>query len=49
MTADEKLKSVPDLKEKGNVFFRQKDYDRASEVYATAIGILEHLMLALVF
>lgn len=49
MTEDEKLKSVPDLKEKGNVFFRKKDYDRAAEMYAKAIGILEQLMLALVF
>ncbi|XP_046837996.1 AH receptor-interacting protein isoform X7 [Vespa crabro] len=46
MTEDEKLKSVPDLKEKGNIFFREKDYDRASEMYAKAIGILEQLMLA---
>lgn len=46
MTEDEKLKSVPDLREKGNILFRKKDYDGASEIYAKAIGILEQLMLA---
>ncbi|KAI4503599.1 hypothetical protein M0802_001002 [Mischocyttarus mexicanus] len=46
MTEDEKLKSVPDLKEKGNFLFKNKDYDKASEMYAKAIGILEQLMLA---
>ncbi|XP_015180137.1 PREDICTED: aryl-hydrocarbon-interacting protein-like 1 [Polistes dominula] len=46
MTEDEKLKSVPELKEKGNIFYKNQNYDIASEMYAKAIGILEQLMLA---
>jgi len=46
MTENEKLESIPYLKEKGNTLFREKKYDNASEIYAKAIGILEQLMLA---
>jgi len=46
MTENEKLESIPYLKEKGNALFREKKYDSASEIYAKAIGILEQLMLA---
>lgn len=46
MTENEKLESIPHLKEKGNALFREKKYDSASEIYAKAIGILEQLMLA---
>lgn len=46
MTENEKLESIPHLKEKGNALFREKKYDDASEIYAKAIGILEQLMLA---
>lgn len=46
MTEDEKLENIPHLKEKGNAFFREKNYDSASETYAKAIGMLEQLMLA---
>lgn len=46
MTEDEKLESIPHLKEKGNVLFREKKYDSASMEYAKAIGMLEQLMLA---
>ncbi|XP_014478695.1 PREDICTED: AH receptor-interacting protein isoform X2 [Dinoponera quadriceps] len=46
MTEDEKLKNIPHLKEKGNVFFKEKKYDSALETYAKAIGMLEQLMLA---
>lgn len=46
MTENEKLESIPHLKEKGNALFREKEYDSASEIYAKAIGILEQLMLA---
>ena len=49
MTEDEKLKSIPDIKEKGNVLFKGKDYNSACEMYAKGIGILEQLMLALVY
>lgn len=46
MTEDEKLKNIPQLREKGNAFFKEKKYDNASETYAKAIGMLEQLMLA---
>ncbi|KOX68421.1 AH receptor-interacting protein [Melipona quadrifasciata] len=49
MTEDEKLKSIPDIKERGNVLFKEKDYNGACEMYAKGIGILEQLMLALVY
>ncbi|XP_011141793.1 aryl-hydrocarbon-interacting protein-like 1 isoform X2 [Harpegnathos saltator] len=45
MTENEKLESIPYLKEKGNVLFKEKKYDSASETYAKAIGMLEQLML----
>lgn len=46
LTEDEKLKSIPTLKEKGNILFKQENYDGACEFYAKGIGILEQLMLA---
>ena len=46
MTEDEKLKSIPEIKEKGNALFQEKKYDDACEMYAKGIGILEQLMLA---
>lgn len=45
MTDDEKIKSIPELREKGNKQFKEKSYDAAAENYSTAIGLLEHLML----
>lgn len=45
MTEDEKLKSIPDIKEKGNILFKEKNYNAACEMYAKGIGILEQLML----
>lgn len=48
MTEDEKLESIPNLREKGNCLFKQKNFEAASDIYAKAIGILEQLMLALV-
>lgn len=49
MTEDEKLKSIPDIKEKGNILFKEKNYNAACEMYAKGIGILEQLMLGLVY
>ncbi|CAL7947725.1 unnamed protein product [Xylocopa violacea] len=46
MTEDEKLKSIPDIREKGNTLFRNKNYESACNMYAKGIGILEQLMLA---
>lgn len=45
MTENEKLDAVPILKEEGNTFYRNKEYDKAAAKYSTAIGILEQLML----
>lgn len=49
MTEDEKLKSIPDIREKGNALFKEKNYEAACDTYAKGIGMLEQLMLALVF
>ncbi|XP_012272721.1 AH receptor-interacting protein [Orussus abietinus] len=46
MTEEERSKSIPILKEKGNLLFKEKDYTGAAEAYAKAIGIVEQLMLA---
>ncbi|XP_043484597.1 aryl-hydrocarbon-interacting protein-like 1 [Leptopilina heterotoma] len=46
LTEAEKLKSIPDLREKGNCLFKGKNYEAAAETYAKAISYLEQLMLA---
>lgn len=48
MNEEEKLNSVPNLKEMGNEMFKKKDYDNASKLYSKAIGMLEQLMLRFV-
>lgn len=45
MGEDEKSNLVPKLKEKGNLEYKQKNYSKAAELYAKAVGILEQLML----
>lgn len=45
MDADEKLTSVPQLKEEGNKLFKMKDHEGASEKYRDALGRLEQLIL----
>lgn len=45
MDEDEKLQTVPKLREQGNEQFREKNYKAASDTYALAIGMLEQLML----
>lgn len=45
MSDDEKLKATNDFREKGNQFYKEKNYAKAEEYYFQAIGILEHLML----
>lgn len=47
LTEVEKLKKVPELREKGNVLFRENKHKEAEQQYATAIGFLEQLMLQL--
>lgn len=41
----EKVNLVPKLKELGNVEYNNKNYIKAAELYAKAVGILEQLML----
>ncbi len=45
MDADEKLVSVPKLKEEGNQLFKSGKLEDAAQKYADAIGRLEQLML----
>ena len=45
MDADEKLVSVPKLKEEGNQLFKSGHLQEAELKYADAIGRLEQLML----
>ena len=46
LTEEEKLKSIPSLREKGNILFKEKNHEAAAEIYAKAISYLEQLMLA---
>ncbi|XP_046351533.1 AH receptor-interacting protein-like [Haliotis rufescens] len=45
MSEDEKLATVPKLKEEGNQLYGRKLYKEAADIYAKAIGILEQLIL----
>ena len=45
MNADEKLGSIPQLREEGNSLFKSKEISKASEKYTQALGLLEQLML----
>lgn len=45
MEETEKINLVPNLREMGNLEYRNKNYVKAAELYAKAIGILEQLML----
>ncbi|XP_055939692.1 AH receptor-interacting protein-like [Argiope bruennichi] len=45
MDPEEKLRTVPQLKECGNQLYKQQQYDEASKKYAEAIGLLEQLIL----
>lgn len=45
MDPDEKLNSVPNLKEEGNNLYKAKQFKEASVKYSDAIGMLEQLML----
>ncbi|XP_034951308.1 AH receptor-interacting protein [Chelonus insularis] len=45
MTESERFEYIPVLREKGNKFFKEKNYDAALEAYKTAIGIVEQLMI----
>ncbi|XP_041979263.1 aryl-hydrocarbon-interacting protein-like 1 [Aricia agestis] len=45
LNTDERLKLVPTLKEKGNKYYAQKQYDEAEEAYRKAISICEQMMI----
>ena len=45
MDAEEKLNSVPSLKDEGNRLYGEKKYVEATAKYGDAIGRLEQLML----
>lgn len=45
MDPEEKLRTVPELKECGNELYKQKQYEEASKKYGEAIGLLEQLIL----
>ncbi len=48
MDAQEKLDSIPKLREEGNSLYRQNRTEEASQKYFQAIGMLEQLMLRFV-
>ncbi|CAH2096009.1 unnamed protein product [Euphydryas editha] len=45
LSSEERLKLVPELKEKGNKLYAQKLYDEAEDAYRQAIAICEQLMI----
>uniref|UniRef100_U5EJP9 Putative ah receptor-interacting protein n=1 Tax=Corethrella appendiculata TaxID=1370023 RepID=U5EJP9_9DIPT len=42
---EEKMHQIQDLKEKGNAYYKEKNIQAAQDCYATAIGMIEQLML----
>ncbi|CAH2048727.1 unnamed protein product, partial [Iphiclides podalirius] len=45
LSTKERLELIPSLKEKGNKFYSERQYDKAEETYSQAIAICEQLML----
>ncbi|KAG1681850.1 AH receptor-interacting protein [Nymphon striatum] len=45
MSEEEKMQSIPRLKEEGNTFYKTGDYDNAEKRYSEALGILENMMI----
>ncbi|ESO97344.1 hypothetical protein LOTGIDRAFT_206265 [Lottia gigantea] len=45
MTEEERIASLPRLKDEGNELYKQKKYTDAAQKYFTALGILENLVL----
>ncbi|XP_019870940.1 AH receptor-interacting protein [Aethina tumida] len=45
MEVPERIEKIPQLKQQGNEEYRKKNYAKAAEMYATALSILEQLML----
>ncbi|KAJ8044243.1 AH receptor-interacting protein [Holothuria leucospilota] len=45
MSDEERKKILPTLKEEGNNYYKNKDYQKAADKYAEALGCLENLLL----
>ncbi|CAH1155775.1 unnamed protein product [Phaedon cochleariae] len=45
MEEEERIDLIPQLREQGNLEYKKKNYDKAAELYAKAVGMLEQLML----
>lgn len=45
LTDDEKTRAIETLRERGNQYYKAKDYAAAEESYRSALGMLEQLML----
>lgn len=45
MGENEKISMVPKLRQEGNFEYKNKNYTKAADLYAKAVGILEQLML----
>lgn len=45
MDTKERIEIIPKLKAEGNEEYNRKNYKKASELYAKAIGLLDQLML----
>lgn len=45
MNEDEKLKAIPELREKGNTLYKANEFQSAADLYAEALGLLEQLMI----
>lgn len=45
LTDDEKTVAIETLRERGNQYYKMKNYQKAEESYRSALGMLEQLML----
>lgn len=45
MNPEEKLQSIPELKDTGNKLYKEQQYEEAAKKYAEALGRLEQLLL----
>ncbi|XP_045498476.1 AH receptor-interacting protein [Colias croceus] len=45
LNIEERLKLIPELKERGNKLYAEKQYNDAEDAYRQALGILEQLMI----
>lgn len=47
MDTEQKLKLIPKLKEKGNILYQNKKYEKAIEKYDLALTFIDQLQLRL--